>query len=239
MKLLISESSSSEADALDHKFATLLKKWYDRKIVVIENFDATGEEVVATIVDQTPPGFLNRAMGLQNIKGTGLDFVYRFQAWDMCHEACQAALSNQVQSVEKGLRSLISMPVIGQLCEKRIRDVIQHARSSSLYRRPELQTLLDQLEFKLRETTGDAEVPQSAGQLGKPKRQFPVAIKRWFFETAEQFLDVHDSIRRRKQADLIYNDLASERISRQRAVVELRKLNKRQKGGWLRAELEK
>ena len=52
-----------------------------------------------------------------------------------------------------------------------------------------------------------------------------------FYNNAIQSLDY--------QRDLIYNDLAQGRISRQRAVVELRKINKRQKGGWLKAKLEK
>ena len=45
-----------------------------------------------------------------------------------------------------------------------------------------------------------------------------------------RFVDVN-------RADLIYKDLASGRVSRQRAILELRNLNKRQKGGWLAASL--
>ena len=40
-----------------------------------------GCEIIELIGQLTPPGFLNRIMGIQNIKGTGLDFVYRWQAW--------------------------------------------------------------------------------------------------------------------------------------------------------------
>ena len=53
-------------------------------------------------------------------------------------------------------------------------------------------------------------------------------------QTIEQFLDVQDALRRRQLADQIYRDLQSERIGRQQAVEEIRKLNKRQKGGWLK-----
>jgi hypothetical protein len=51
----------------------------------------------------------------------------------------------------------------------------------------------------------------------------------------ESFLDVNDAIRRRTKANQIYKDLQAERISRQRAAQELRALDKRQKGGWLRS----
>ena len=60
---------------------------------------------------------------------------------------------------------------------------------------------------------------------------------RWLIDLAEQWVEVQDATRRRRTADRIYRDLRHERISRQRAVEELRKLNKRQKGGWLASQL--
>ncbi len=239
MKTAIEKASVAEAEATERKFVNLLKTWFERKLIVIENVDATGEEVVAELIDTTPPGFLNRTMGLQNIKGTGLDFVYRFQAWDMCHEACLLAQAKTVQSTLKGLQALVAMPVIGQLCENEIRSVIQQGKTNPLYRRPELAALLDQLERKLQQATGIAEWSTDHPRNGKQANSFSrMELNRWILETAEQFLDVHDSIHRRVQADLIYHDLANERISRQRAVVELRKINKRQKGGWLGKKLK-
>jgi hypothetical protein len=53
----------------------------------------------------------------------------------------------------------------------------------------------------------------------------------------EAFLDAGDAIKRRKQANLIYRDLAAERISHERAALELQTLTKRQKGGWLQHRL--
>ncbi len=53
------------------------------------------------------------------------------------------------------------------------------------------------------------------------------------------FLDAGDAVKRRKMANLIYKDLAAERISHDRAVLELQALNKRQKGGWLTAGFRK
>ena len=49
----------------------------------------------------------------------------------------------------------------------------------------------------------------------------------------EEFVDTGDAVRRRSQADRIYEDLITERISRDRAVAELQALTQRQKGGWL------
>ena len=49
----------------------------------------------------------------------------------------------------------------------------------------------------------------------------------------EAFLDAGDAVKRRKKANQIYRDLAAERISHERAALELQVLTKRQKGGWL------
>ena len=59
----------------------------------------------------------------------------------------------------------------------------------------------------------------------------------WFariVSLTEELLDSVDAIRRRRKADRIQADLVTERISRERAALELLKLNKRQKGGWLK-----
>ncbi len=45
-------------------------------------------------------------------------------------------------------------------------------------------------------------------------------------------MDAGDAVKRRKQANQIYQDMIDKRISHERAAVELQLLNKRQKGGW-------
>ena len=79
------------------------------------------------------------------------------------------------------------------------------------------------------ETSNAVNPVESKSSKGVLRRQ----IQDWIRSTAEQVLDVNDSVRRRDRADVIYDDLGSLRISRQRAISELRKLSKRQKGGWL------
>jgi len=90
---MIEDAPDSIAETVNEKFRQAMRKWFERKIVVVADVDATGEEVITRIVDEIPPGNLARVMGLQNIKGTGLDFVYRFHAWDICHDsdACRDA----------------------------------------------------------------------------------------------------------------------------------------------------
>ena len=59
--------------------------------------------------------------------------------------------------------------------------------------------------------------------------------RRWLEKTCnviEEFFDTGDAVKRRKIANLIYKDLVAERISSDRAAMELQALNSRQKGGW-------
>lgn len=58
-----------------------------------------------------------------------------------------------------------------------------------------------------------------------------------WIDRLEALLDAGDAVRRRKKADRIYRELAAERISSDRAVVELKALTSRQKGGWLRKDI--
>ena len=54
-----------------------------------------------------------------------------------------------------------------------------------------------------------------------------------FIGWLENCLDIGDAVKRRRKANQIYKDLVAERISINRAVSELKELNRRQKGGWL------
>jgi poly-gamma-glutamate synthase PgsB/CapB len=239
----IRNATPRDAAGLNRRFVEVLESWYFRKLVVVENYDASGEEVLSRIVEETPPGFLNRILGLQNIKGTGLDFVYRFQAWDACVQACEAAESDDFNFAARGLDALLSMPAIGQLCVERVAETINKCQRSKTQRRPDLCLMLEQLAEKLHsscEEQGNAShKPPGCQPPADPHASSSLATwNGWMLENGEAFLDASDSLRRRDRADAIYRDLAAGRIGRQRAVTELRQINQRQKGGWLRKKSE-
>ena len=231
-------------EALDRRYRTLLGTWFSRKFVIVADSEATGEQVIGQLIEEIPPGYTARTMGMQNIKGTGLDFVYRFQAWDVCFEACEATQDRRIAVAEKAIAALVAMPEIGQLCLEKMKSTIQRCRTNPNLQRTDLQSQLDLLARRVA-TTGDLSLTNVSalenptnGQ-GKTWPQRMQAIHRWSTQWAEEFLDVNDSIRRREKAELIYKDFVDCRISRQRAVVELRALNKRQKGGWLKEDSKK
>ena len=220
----ITESPGQEG-RLDRDFRKLLTGWFMAKFIVIEDARASGEEIIERIVEETPPGFTNRIMGMQNIKGTGLDFVYRWQAWDNCHNACSLLKSRNPSEAEQGLRTLSTFREYGLLSEEHVRDTVEEVRRS-----PVAQSERFQAELSVILSTLDTEMKAVRARLAERRGK---GIVLSLMEGIEAFLDAGDSIRRRKNADRIYRDLADERISHERAAVELQELNKRQKGGWL------
>jgi poly-gamma-glutamate synthase PgsB/CapB len=206
-----------------------LRGWFGRKLVVIDNYDAGGDEIIETIGEETPPGFLNRIMGLQNIKGTGMDFVYRWQSWEKCYHACQLLEQTKPTLAERGLEMLAEFQDFGLLCHDQLRSTLSAVRSSPVAQRERFQATLDAVSTKAEQALGQMAHGATQTRLG--------GLAQRFVKLIEQFADVTDAVRRRKKADQIYRDLAHERISGERAILELRALNKRQEGGWLSSRL--
>src|SRR5262249_48323495 len=102
----VRQSGAGQTAELDAQFRDLLQQWFNSKLIVVEDYYASGNQIVDLIARQTPPGFLNRVMGIQNIKGTGLDFVYRWQAWQACWNACQPLRGDNVMLTQRLLEPL-------------------------------------------------------------------------------------------------------------------------------------
>jgi hypothetical protein len=107
-----------------------------------------------------------------------------------------------------------------------VRQAIAHAQvqpwAQREYRQAELKVVLANLEQRLAlyQTGTDTSVVQHSWW-------------RKLLQVLEAFLDAGDAVRRRKRADQIYRDLVNERLSHDQALVALRAISKRQKGGWL------
>lgn len=212
-------------ETLDQVFRALLGDWFEGRLVVVENAHADGNQVIARIRDATPPGLLNRIMGMQNIKGTGLDFVYCWQAWERCHQACNLLLGDDPGRAEQGLRQLSAFQGYNLLCAERVRETIHQVRPTRIAQRELFQAELLVIEAQLEKALQRVAVAREATGSG--------GLLSWLVQSLEELMDAGDAVKRRKRADAILADLVDERISHARAAIELMALNKRQKGGWL------
>ena len=227
----ITEDSSS--GATETEFQQQLWQWFKQKIVVIEDPHASGNQIIDRIIQLSPPGLLTRIMGLQNIKGTGLDFVYRWQAWEACHQACQDLCGDDPDLKERGLRILAGFQEYNALCKQTVRSAIEEVKGSKLAQHEWFQAELAVITTNLDEAMRvlDTHLRLAGGSNG-------AGLIARLLAQVEAFLDAGDAVKRRKRANLIYRELAAERISHERAALELQALNKRQKGGWLQKKLE-
>ena len=221
------QAGGSADAALDTAMREQFWQWFERRIVVVQDYYATGDAVIAAIRDATPPGFHNRVMGMQNIKGTGLDFVYRWLAWDLCWRACEDLVSSDPLLRRRGLNFLGGFQEYGLLSRDKVMDTLAAVRGTAFGEqdrvRAELAVVESNLEAAMRSVLTGLNAKRSTGWLEQ------------FLDAIEGFVDAGDSVRRRRRADRIYRDLITRRISEARAVLELQGLTRRQKGGWLSA----
>ncbi len=212
---------------LDEQARDLLWQWFRSRIEIIHSPFVSGEEIVTTICQQTPPGYTNRIMGMQNIKGPGLDWVYRWQAWDKVYANGQQLLTGSRHEAARALQFLASFQEYGLLSLQYMQELIARARELPVAQSEgflaELQLIEAGLEAR-RQQAGSA-----SGSIAPARTGLWLTLLGW----AEQFLDIGDAVRRRRTANRIYRDLATQRISASRAADELQYLIKRQKGGWL------
>ncbi|MCS7336841.1 MAG: hypothetical protein NZ739_01180 [Verrucomicrobiae bacterium] len=228
----IRSATPGQAQELNEQFRELLQKWFNSKIIVVWDYYASGDEIIDLIARHTPPGFLNRIMGIQNIKGTGLDFVYRWLAWEACYKAAAPLRAEHVRLTPQLIAPLVAFNEFGVLCEEFVRETITRLKNSNQYQPPQLLAELDRVLERM--DAALAEIRRKINAGGSRKTGWFES----FLLRLEEFLDAGDAVRRRIQADRIYEDLVNERISRDRAAVELQALTQRQKGGWLLKKLE-
>lgn len=224
-KIVTVQTSASHDTKLDSELRELLWRWLQRRILVVEDYHASGNQIIHLISQVTPPGFKNRIHGIQNIKGTGLDFVYRWQAWDTCYKACSLLQSDDPDLARQGLAALASFQEFGLLCAEHVHTVIGKVKVSSSAQnerfQSELTIIASRLDLAMQDVMSQMSATRSTGRLEK------------VLSAMEAFFDAGDAVKRRKLSNVIYEDLVSERISHARAALELQSLNQRQKGGWL------
>lgn len=222
-------SAGGDHAQIEGEVRAFLHKCFMAKLVPVRDYYLPGEEIIRLVARNTPPGLVNRIMGMQNIKGTGLDWVYRWQAWEVCHKACQQAQDNDPGVAQRGLDLLGSFQEFGALSDLHVRNSVAALKmaggGAAAASEAQLDAILARLDGQmaaLERESGGAEGSNGGGGGGGK-----------LGELVEALLDSTDAVRRRRAADRIYRDLIDERISSPRAALELKKLTARQKGGWL------
>jgi gamma-polyglutamate synthase len=197
--------------------------WQER-IIVVEDSSATGDQVIERIAKSVAPGLSARVLGCQNIKGTGLDFAYRWVSIGDVDGAL-TRLESEPQKREAALRWLRSHGDYG-LCDARL--ALSRVRALLERSEPEWGPLKGELSALVQHLTR-VEAARAARLGGAPTRSRFARV----LDAVEPMVDHLDSVRRSRRAERVMRDLFDRRVSQSRAAVLLRDLVSRGKGGWL------
>jgi gamma-polyglutamate synthase len=222
-------NSPQVSEKVDQECRELLWKWFNSKLVIVENYYATGNEIVETIAKNTPPGFTNKIMALQNIKGTGLDFFYRWQEWEKCSKICDNVILEDNTINEDFLKKLTSYSHYEILAVNRVKNLI-HEISENKTSSDTIKLLAKDISSKL-----DIKTNQTS-DVSTEKESF---IKKTAMGLVEDLLDPRFSVKRRKKSDRVYRALAKGSISYSKAQSILLAVTTQQKGGWFKKTLAK
>jgi len=199
-------------------------------VVYFQDEAAKGDAVIDFVARQAAPGQRVHILGVQNIKGTGLDFVYRWLSIDRVEQTLarmksaptsRAAMLNWLLA-HKDFGLLDSLRALGEL-----RDVRRQVDRDPAWapHKHLVETVLARIEL----IAADHQARLAAG--GKQGNAILARLERLF--------DHFDSIRRRRIAQRVLADLVTHRIGRDRAALLLREVTDRQKGGWLEQDLRR
>lgn len=229
--LLASLFRDAEGALTDPKLRTMVNARQERLgrelflelLVPVEDAGASGDQVIDAITSACPPGVEATVMGIQNIKGTGLDFVYRWIRYDEVNTLVERLGRADASEARSLAAALVARTDFGMLDSALAADAVA-AAATRLAAAPGAD-YLTRTAARLKEV---AERCQQALKAGQRKQ------RKLLTRTVEKALDTLDEVRRRFKAESLLDALVHREISHERAALEARRLVEREKKGWLR-----
>jgi gamma-polyglutamate synthase len=221
---LADASLASEPSALEEAFRATYRALFEESLVPIVDATTSGDAIIEAIALQVPPGAHAAIMGLQNIKGTGLDFVYRWVSLDMVERMLQGLHATAREQRERALTQLLVHDDYGMLDAATALAAVSAARA----RDPEASTLpYPPVITRLTEIVAK----RTALARTKHTRSLVDRGRQLIGET----LDFLDAVRRRGLARHVLDALVEQRVSHATAAVRMREIMARSKGAWMRS----
>jgi hypothetical protein len=205
--------------AVEQAFAESYRAMYMESIVPLYDSTLKGDQVIEHIARSLPPGAHGSVMGIQNIKGTGLDFVYRWVSRDMVERSLKKVEEGTQEERDLGLRELLSHDDYG-LLDAREALLRLHAAKTRAPAAGYDAVLARLTEIEKRRAA--ALTARRADTAGDKLRKF---IGKTF--------DYLDSIRRQRMAKDVLEDVVAGRVSHSSAAITMRDIVARAKGAWM------
>ncbi len=206
----------------NHELTRVWVSMFRAQVHIVWNAASTGDQIIDQCARSVPPGVHVTIMGTQNIKGTGLDFVYRWLSLDVVWLNLPKLDSDDEQTRLEALRTLDAHSDFGftdtGMLVKRLPEYTKGTAQEASLRnalREKAKVIHEQKLAKLDSAGG------AAAKGGKG----------WtWLEGWVEFLD--GAVRYRQSRQLV-SDLQNFRVSHNKMAVEMREIYARAKGGWL------
>ncbi len=210
---------------MNSRFRILVEGLFMDRLLVIRDPFVSGDQIIKQLVDHTPPESRIRIMGIQNIKGTGLDFAYRWLSLARVQSAVDDLVSEDGDTRARAALKLADHDDYGILDAPLALEKLEKALGQTENRDPEIATVLKDALERVQQIHHQKYEALDA----RKSSRFNAALRR----VAEQILEAGDSKRRYRKVKKVWRDLYHRRISHGRAAQILHEINKRQDGGWL------
>lgn len=221
-------TSINDCNDWQEKMLETLFQWFQSKFVTIDDYYSSGNTINNKLTSMAPPGLLSQVMGMQNIKGTGLDFVYRWQAWERTYNLCKKLYNIDEDVARSALLTLTKVRDFGIVDQELVNKSMSIAKSHRYFQTELCQAQIIAIESQL---------TKQLEKIAISDQQVSTSLIDKVFDFVEAFLDTGDAVKRRKRANLVMKDLVNEHISQEVAAKELLSLTQKQKGGWLKKSI--
>jgi gamma-polyglutamate synthase len=220
---LFERRSPDGVPAVNEAVRSAYRELFLDQLVTVEDSGETGDQIIDRCARAVPPGTRVAVMGIQNIKGTGLDFVYRWLALDQTTARLHRLDSEDPETRRAALRELESFEDYG---------IVDTALASAVLAKRLARSLDDDEAGFTRTALARVRAVYDDKRRALAKAERSDVWSR-IISQLEALLDPLDSVRRRRRASNVMRDLIAHRISHGRAAKEMRSLYDRQGGGWL------
>ncbi|MAD90485.1 MAG: poly-gamma-glutamate synthase PgsB [Pseudoalteromonas sp.] len=202
------------------------------KIVLVENAYVKPDQLTSHIASLAMSNQHQLIVGMQNIKGAGLNYVYMWQQWQKIYQMCETLKSPATKQSEfrKHLLKLAQQPKFSAIeidyLQQAIKDIAHSEHAQNEFSQAELRYIHEKVvKGKNEDNSNDEE---------RPKSKFRGFVN----QVVESFLDAGAAVKRKKTAQQVYQDIADQRITIEKAISVLATLNRSQKPGWLTSKGE-
>jgi poly-gamma-glutamate synthase PgsB/CapB len=215
------------------------RQWFLSSVHTVWNFGIKGPDLIRHIGSLCAPNARVHILGIQNIKGTGLDFAERWVRQGDIERAVERVCSREPSQQEKGRQTLREC---GEFEDFEKELIVRNCRRF-LDENPTVdyatKRLVDDLVAQVLPKAGEAEAEAKKAAIvaaQAPESRWRKLLKR-AASPAERLADSFASVARARTARRVMKDLSEGRIAGKRASLILKEMTSKQKGGWLSQKL--